>query len=189
MWKNVTIIVVLVGLLGWGIYSHQTKKQETEKSLKQTQQSNNASTAKIGLEKGNIAPDFTLQTVDGKTSKLSDYRGKKVILNFWATWCPPCKAEMPHMEAFYKENQDKGIGIVSVNLTTGETNPNNVPKFIKDYGLTFPVLLDANGEAGNLYQAFTIPTSYIIDTKGIIREKIVGPMDKETMKNLTSNIQ
>lgn len=188
MWKNIIIIVVLVGLLGWGVYNHQAKKQVTEKSLKQAQSTTNATNAKIGIEKGNLAPDFTLQTVDAKTEKLSDFRGKKVILNFWATWCPPCKAEMPHMEEFYKENHDKGITIVSVNLTTGETDPNNVPKFISDYGLTFPVLLDKQGEAGNLYQAFTIPTSYIIDTKGVIREKIVGPMNKETMEKLTSSI-
>lgn len=188
MWKNVVIIVVLVGLLGWGVYNHQAKKQESNKSMKQTQQSGTSSQTKIGIEKGNLAPDITLQTADGKDVKLSDYRGKKVILNFWATWCPPCKAEMPHMEEFYKENQDKGITVLAVNLTTGETDPNNVPKFIADYGLTFPVLMDKQGEAGNLYQAFTIPTSYIIDTNGIIREKIVGPMNKETMQNLTSNI-
>ncbi|XJZ28906.1 peroxiredoxin family protein [Bacillota bacterium Lsc_1132] len=187
MWKNIAIIVILMGLLGWGIYNHQAKKQVTEKSLKQTQQSSPAN-AKTGIEKGNLAPDFRLETADGKTAKLSDYRGKKVILNFWATWCPPCKAEMPHMEQFYKENHTKGIVVLAVNLTTSETDPRNVNKFIADYGLTFPVLLDKKGEVGNLYQAFTIPTSYIIDTKGVIREKIVGPMNKDTMQKLTSNI-
>ncbi len=188
MWKNVAIIVVLAGLLGWGIYTNQAKKQETEKTIRQSQQTSAAANVKTGIEKGNLAPDFSLETADGKTAKLSDYRGKKVILNFWASWCPPCKAEMPHMEAFYKEYHTKGVTVLAVNLTTSEKDPSDVSKFIADYGLTFPVLLDKKGEVGNLYQTLTIPTSYIIDTNGVIREKIVGPMNKDTMIQLTSNI-
>jgi peroxiredoxin len=154
-----------------------------------TQQASAASNSKGSVEKGEIAPDFTLQTVNGKSYKLSDFRGKKVLLNFFATWCPPCKGEMPHMEEFYKENKDNGVVVIAVDLTTGETDPNNIPKFIKNYGLTFPVLLDKQGDIGDIYQAFSIPTSYFINANGIIQDKMVGAMDKETMENLMSKIQ
>lgn len=115
--------------------------------------------------------------------------GKKVILNFWATWCPPCKAEMPHMQEFYVDQKGNKVEILAVNLTTAEKDSNNIGKFVNDYGLTFPILLDSNGEIGETYQAFSIPTSYIIDTKGIIRKKIVGPMDKEMMSELINSIE
>lgn len=137
------------------------------------------------LREGAVAPDFELSTLDGQKIKLSDYRGKKVILNFWATWCPPCKAEMPHMEKFYKENKDKNVEILAVNLTNMDKGIEEVKVFVKEYGLTFPIPLDEEGIAGTTYQAFTIPTSYILDEKGVITKKIVGPMDEKMMKELT----
>lgn len=141
------------------------------------------------VEKGNPAPDFTLTTLDGKEVKLSDYLGKKVILNFWATWCPPCKAEMPHMQNFYEKNKDKGIEILAVNLTSQDKGMEKIEEFVQEYGLSFPIPLDKDGEIGVLYQAFGIPTSYIIDSNGIITERIPGPMDEEMMENLTKNIE
>lgn len=137
------------------------------------------------LREGAEAPEFELTTLDGKAVKLSDYRGKKVILNFWATWCPPCKAEMPHMQNFYEENQDKGVEILAVNLTNMDKGMEDIKTFVKDYGLTFPIPLDEEGVAGTTYQAFTIPTSYILDENGVITKKIVGPMDENMMKELT----
>ncbi|MCL6573598.1 MAG: redoxin domain-containing protein [Bacillus sp. (in: Bacteria)] len=178
MLKNITIMAVLLGLLGWAIYDNQAKTQSTL----------NIENVQTGIQKGEKAADFSLKTVDGKDTKLSTYKGKKVILNFWATWCPPCKAEMPHMENFYEENQVNDVVILAVNLTAGETKQSNVLKFIKDYGLTFPVLMDTDGNVGNMYQAISIPTTYIIDTKGIIQQKIVGPMSKKTMETVISKI-
>jgi peroxiredoxin len=189
LWKNITIASLLLAMVIWGVYDFEAKKQETQKTIAPTAtEQANTTNSKSGVEKGEMAPDFTLQTINGKTYKLSNLRGKKVLLNFFATWCPPCKGEMPNMEEFYKENNDKDITVLAVNLTTGETDPNNIPKFISNYGLTFPVLLDKQGNIGDIYQAFSIPTSYFIDTKGIIREKMVGAMDKETMENYISNI-
>jgi thiol-disulfide isomerase/thioredoxin len=137
------------------------------------------------LREGAEAPEIELTTLDGEAVKLSDYRGKKVILNFWATWCPPCKAEMPHMQNFYEENQDKGVEILAVNLTNMDKGMEDIKTFVKDYGLTFPIPLDEEGVAGTTYQAFTIPTSYILDENGVITKKIVGPMDENMMKELT----
>ncbi|RFU69979.1 TlpA family protein disulfide reductase [Peribacillus saganii] len=132
-------------------------------------------------EVGSVPPDFHLTTLEGKTVKLSDFKGKKVILNFWATWCPPCKAEIPHMQRFYEKNKDKDVIILAVNLTSEENGQAAIEKFVKKYDLTFPILLDKEGQVGETYQTFTIPTSYIVDTQGVINKKIVGPMDEEMM--------
>ena len=146
-----------------------------------------STTAKV--KEGQPAPDFELTTIDGKTMKLSDYKGKKVILNFWATWCPPCKAEMPHMQNFYEKHQEEGVEIIAVNLTNIDHGKKGIKTFIQDYELTFAIPLDEEGLIGEQYQAFTIPTSYIIDTKGVIAKKIVGPMDEGMMKGLIGDIQ
>ncbi|MDQ0197922.1 peroxiredoxin family protein [Neobacillus ginsengisoli] len=181
-------IVLLIGLLGWAIFD-QNSKINTESHIEKPSISAISKDAeKLGIQKGNMAPDFKLTTINGDDAKLSNYKGKKVILNFWATWCPPCKAEMPNIEEYYKENKDKNVIVLAVNLTTAEKNKDNIQQFIKDHGLTFPVLLDEKGNAGNLYQAFTIPTSYFIDIKGIVQQKIVGPMSKETIETLVSKI-
>lgn len=191
MWKNVTIIILLLAMVVWGVYDFSAKKQKTQKAIAQTtteQVNNTASKSEGGLEIGNSAPDFTLQTIDGKSLKLSDLRGKKVLLNFFATWCPPCNGEMPDLETFYKENKNNDITVLSVTLTTSEQETKNISKFISKYSLTFPVVLDKQGDISNVYQVINIPTSYFIDTKGVIREKMVGAMNKETMGNLISKL-
>lgn len=181
--------VLLIGLVSWAIYENQSKS-ETESHLVKPPISAIAKDAekKFGIQKGKMAPDFDLATINGEPTKLSDYRGKIIILNFWASWCPPCKAEMPNIEKFYKENKGQNVIVLAVNLTSVERNKNDVQQFIKDNGLTFPVLLDEHGKVGNLYQTFTIPASYIINTKGIVQKKFVGPMSEDISEKLVSNI-
>lgn len=140
--------------------------------------------AVTGIAEGNMAPDFELGLASGETVKLSDYRGKKVILNFWATWCPPCKAEMPHMQKYYEKNKDNDMTILAVNLTALDKGRDAIDQFVKDYGLTFPIALDEKNKVGTEYQALTIPTSYIISPDGIITKKYVGPMDEDIMEKL-----
>ena len=136
--------------------------------------------ANKGTGKGDIAPEFTLTTLAGEEVSLSDYKGKKVVLNFWATWCPPCKAEMPHMQNYYEDMaEEANVEILAVNLTKGDYGIDKVSSFVDDYGLTFPIPLDEEGEIGDVYQAITIPTTYMIDTTGTIQNKIVVPMDEQ----------
>lgn len=145
---------------------------------------------KSGIEVNQMAPDFSLKTLDGKEAKLSDYRGQKVILNFWATWCPPCKAEIPHMEKYYKNHAKKDhVEILAVNLTKSDKDENYIKDFIKSYDMTYPVLLDAEGEQQKQYEIVTIPTTFIIDTKGVIQKKIVGPMDQNMMIKTIASIK
>ncbi|GAB3042840.1 redoxin domain-containing protein [Virgibacillus ainsalahensis] len=131
-----------------------------------------------GLEIGNTAPDFELTTTDGETVKLSDFRGERVMLNFWATWCPPCKEELPAMQEFY---EDKDVAILAINLTDTEINQKDIPKMTDEFGLTFPILLDNQGEVSTLYRIKPIPTSYMIDSEGVIQYKAFGALDYELM--------
>jgi peroxiredoxin len=136
-----------------------------------------------GLAPGERAPDFELATIDGKRVRLSDFQGQKVILNFWTSWCPPCRAEMPHMQNYHEEKAgDANTVILAVNLTDLDHGMDKIEGFIEDYGLTFIIPMDMDGEVGSTYQAAAIPTSYMIDTEGKVQHKIVGPMNEEMME-------
>jgi peroxiredoxin len=188
--KNIIIVIGLMGLIGWSIYDYITTKPEIlRQNIEEAVGPVDTNEFEVGVLEGNKAPDFELQSIDGKTIRLSEMVGKKVILNFWATWCPPCKAEMPHMQEFYKDQNMNGVEILAVNLTTAERNKNDIAPFVEEYGLTFPILLDSQGEIGQTYQAFSIPTTYIIDSSGVIQKKIIGPMDKEMMKELINSVK
>lgn len=143
-----------------------------------------------GLAKGETAPDFELTTLDGEAVKLSEYKGKKVILNFWATWCPPCRAEMPDMQKYYEQQaQGENVEILAVNLTTEDKGIDKITAFVEEFSLTFPIPMDTEGEIGDLYQAASIPTSYMIDTEGRVQNKIVGPMNEEMMEDFIENME
>lgn len=149
----------------------------------------NAPGAVIGLKKGNVPPNFVLTTLTGDVVKLSDYKGRKVILNFWATWCPPCKDEMPHMEKYYKKNKDlKNVEIIAVNMTS-EDRPETVRKFIDKHELTYLIPLDYKGVVMEEYQILTLPTTYIINTDGTIAHQIIGPLEEKQLEELVSNLE
>lgn len=131
-----------------------------------------------GIQVGNKAPDFEAVTLDGEKVRLSDYKGEKVLLNFWATWCPPCREEMPDLQKFY-ETQD--VAVLAVNLTDTEMSEKHVHAFMDEFEFTFPVLMDNRAEIAKLYRINPIPTSFMIDTDGMIQHKAFGPMDYETM--------
>lgn len=174
----------LAVLIGIAIYTFANENADSVSSLNNDQLGTDLiENPGSSLKKGQVAPDFTLNTLDGDVVQLSDYKGKKVIINFWATWCPPCKAEMPHMQNFYETYGDD-VEILAVNLTDKDSGLERIQQFVTDYELTFPIPLDEDGEIGTTYQAITIPTSYILTTEGTIQHKIVGPMDESMMEQL-----
>ncbi|WP_062104515.1 TlpA family protein disulfide reductase [Bacillus niameyensis] len=142
----------------------------------------------VGLNKGQIPPDIQLQTLSGDLFDLREYKGKTVILNFWATWCPPCRAEMPDMQKLNERYKDD-VAVVAVNLTSAEKNKDNIQKFIDEFKIDFTIPLDENGQVGNSFGAYAIPTSYIIDKDGIIQQKIIGPMTYEWMENEVNKLR
>jgi len=133
-------------------------------------------------QEGFLAPEFKLETPNGQSMALTDARGKAVLVNFWATWCPPCRAEMPTIEKVYQEYQDRGLVVLGVNSTIQDEPPQIVP-FINQYNITFPILLDVNGEASNLYELRSLPTSFFIGRDGVIKEVVVGgPMSEALLR-------
>jgi thiol-disulfide isomerase/thioredoxin len=134
--------------------------------------------AGLPVEQNGIRPiDFELFLLDGTRAKLADLRGRPVMLNFWATWCGPCRAEMPSMEAVYKRLKDRGFGILAVNV--GE-NSGQVSPFMGRYKLSFPVALDTTSQVSTRYGIQAIPTTYIIDKRGLIISRVVGSIDWNT---------
>ncbi|SFC42925.1 Peroxiredoxin [Bacillus sp. OV322] len=144
-------------------------------------------TGRIGLEAGDQAPDFELASFNGKKLKLSGFRGKTVILNFFTTWCPPCRSEIPEMQRFFQKNQNRDITILAINLTANDRSLAAVQDFVKNNNMTFPIALDKKGKIGSLYKVYTIPTSYILDKNGMIRNVMIGPMDEKKMAELTQD--
>jgi len=121
---------------------------------------------------GNLAPDFALENMQGEKVTLSQLRGKVVIVNFWATWCPPCKAEMPSMEVLHKTFESEGLVLLAVNVE--ENGRAQVEKFLKESPYSFPILLDNKAEVQKLYGVYQFPESFIIDRNGMIVRKVIG---------------
>ncbi|MDE3019046.1 MAG: TlpA family protein disulfide reductase [Nitrospirota bacterium] len=135
------------------------------------------------LTVGKVAPDFELPGLDEKPVRLSDYRGKVVFLNFWATWCKPCREEMPSMEVLYKNFEKDGLVILAVSIDR-VTTKKDIPPFVKGMNLTFPVLVDSWGQTDKRYKLMGVPETYIIDQEGVLREKVIGPRDWTVLDNL-----
>ena len=140
----------------------------------------------VGIEVGNLAPDFKLRDLNGEYLSLSDLRGSPVILNFWATWCGPCRIEMPHLQQIYEEWQDRGLVLLSINLR--ETS-DDVAEFMQTNNLSFPVLLDTDGSVAEEYRVTGIPPTFFIDIDGIIQASRVGSFpSKEAIEEHLSSI-
>lgn len=132
------------------------------------------------------APALTLSDIDGVQHSLSDYRGQVVLVNLWATWCPPCKAEMPNLQAFYSKYRDAGFTVIAVedgDLTV------DVIAFVKDYGLTFPVWLDPTYQAtDHAFKTPNLPSSYLIDRNGKVRLAWVGAISQGNLEKYIAPI-
>ncbi|WP_331492300.1 cytochrome c biogenesis protein/redoxin, partial [Clostridioides difficile] len=171
---------------------NSTDKEENSDGNDSQKDSNNENNDKGSNDEDRIKSiDFTLTDQYGKTHKLSDYEGKVVFLNFWATWCPPCKEEMPYIEQLYKDynknNDDVVIlGVASPNLGR-EGSREHVVNFLKDQSYTFPVVLDEDGALAYQYGINAFPTTFIIDKEGYVTKYIPGAMDKATMTSFIEN--
>ena len=125
-------------------------------------------------EVGKIAPEFTLTSLDGKQYRLGDLRGKVVFVNLWATWCPPCRKEMPSMVQLYDRFRDQGMEILAI---SEDHDMAALKEFVTKYGVTFPVLLDPGKKVYNLYRATGVPETHLINRRGMIEASVIGPFD------------
>ena len=130
---------------------------------------------------GRPAPGFTLPTLSGESATLSDYEGQVVLINLWATWCPPCKAEMPTLNAFYEAHREQGFVVLAVNNQEDATTIN---AYIQEKGFTFPVLLDPQAEMLDMYQVQGLPTTFIIDRSGQIQHVQIGEITEEQLNRI-----
>lgn len=133
---------------------------------------------------GHPAPDFSLTTLAGEPFALSDLRGTPVVLNFWATWCPPCRAELPELQAA-SERLAGQVAIIGVNQAEA---PADVRAFVAGFGLSFPMPLDVDAQASRLYAVRSLPTTFFIDRQGVIRRVQVGPVTEATLAQMLKTI-
>ncbi|HEY54365.1 MAG TPA: TlpA family protein disulfide reductase [Caldilineae bacterium] len=161
--RNLSFLIIAVLILGGGWIWFSRVTDAT------------AETARPAIPlPGHPAPDFALQTLDGQTLTLSDLTGQAVVLNFWASWCPPCRAEMPELEQAYQDNQNGGLVVLGVNQ--GEQQA-VAADFVQQFGLTFPVVLDQDLFASRIYKVNSLPTTFFIDRNGVIQDRVTGQMN------------
>ncbi len=117
------------------------------------------------------APNFAIHLPDGSAASLADYRGRPVILNFWATWCPPCRLEMPDLVRAYEAHKDEGLVILAIDDAEAH---DQVTAFVKEFGMTMPVIIDPQGDVMTAYKTNSLPSSFFIDRNGIVRVRWIG---------------
>jgi cytochrome c biogenesis protein CcmG, thiol:disulfide interchange protein DsbE len=131
------------------------------------------------------APALALPALDGSMMTLADLKGRVVLINVWASWCSPCRAEMPAIQAAYDQYREQGFTVLAVNL---QEDPTTVREFMREFNLTFPALLDRDGQASGLYRASALPSSYFIDRRGIVRTVYRGPMPRTVIDGIVQQL-
>lgn len=139
-----------------------------------------------GLPKvGEKAPNASLVDLDGKALSIADFKGRALIINFWATWCPPCRAEIPALDAVYQAYRDKGVEVLGIDY--GEDG-DTVKGFLRDIKISYRIALDPYEEAADRYRVAALPTSFFVDREGVIRAVHLGGMDRQTIESQLSKI-
>jgi peroxiredoxin len=164
-WVRRILLVAMIGLIGFAFYRMMGQG--------------------AAPEVGDSAPSFALTTLAGEKSRLADLQGKAVVLNFWATWCEPCRREMPAMQTMYEKYKEQGLEIVAVNMAETEIA---VSAFAQQYGFTFPIWMDKEQEAVQLYGIGPIPTTFFIDATGMIRQKATGSLELSQLEQYIRSI-
>lgn len=145
----------------------------------------NSDFSAIPVEVDFAVPELNLRGLDGKPVSLLDYRGKVVLVNLWATWCPPCREEMPTLQEFFEKYRDQGFTLIAINQ---EESRNIVRPFVEEFGLTFPVWLDENYLAQREFNTMSLPSSYVVDRNGRVRLMWIGGISKRNLEKFVPGI-
>jgi len=140
----------------------------------------------IGISIGEVAPDFEAQTLSGETIHLSDYRGKTILINVFASWCGPCQLEAPHLSQVYADSGFEDVEFIGLNLLE---SPAEVAAFKTEYGWEFPVILNQDGALTAIYKPLGLPTSWFIDPEGVIQYIHTGPVTQEMLIQVITDVQ
>ncbi|WP_298820311.1 peroxiredoxin family protein [Chloroflexus sp.] len=168
VWRDWLTIALIIAGIGWIVIS---RPPDTQPAL-------------VSPRPGFIAPDLTLPLTNGETLSLADMRGRVVVVNFWASWCGPCRAEMPAFERIYREERERGLTILAVN-STSQDDITAVNAMQREFGLSFPIALDRTGETANRYGIRMLPTTFIVDRNGIIRQVFFGgPLSEASLRSV-----
>jgi peroxiredoxin len=170
--RSVIVPVVIVAAIVGGLWWYQSRDDEDSAGGNQV-----AAGEDTAPEEGRLAPDFQLTALDGSTVRLTDLRGNPVVVNFWATWCEPCKEEMPDLADAAGRHQQEGLVVLGVNV---KEDAGSVGSFVEDFGIDFPILLDSNGFIQDRYRANRgLPMSFLIGSDGVIDDVFIGPVTGE----------
>lgn len=190
---RVAIAIIAVGILVVVILQlipsskHKTSIQSGLWLYPRQRGQHGASLPQVGLQQGELAPDFTLVTIDGHRVSLNKYRGQPMLLNFWMINCDGCRMEIPLMQNIYAREQQehKDLVILGVNVIDG---PVSTQQFVSQYGLTYPIARDTQATVGALYTLRGTPTSFFLDRQGIIRAKVEGALDETSLQQAIQTI-
>lgn len=162
-WLRLILLTVMVGLIGFALYRVMEEGRSEKPQV------------------GDLAPNFQLSSLDGKPVSLEQLKGKVVILNFWGSWCEPCRTEMPALTEIYRQYQQAGIEVVGINIAETDVT---AMQFVKQYKLNFPIWMDRNREVVDLYEIGPIPSTYFIDPTGKIVAVKEGPLQLNELQNI-----
>lgn len=196
-WLGFVLAIVVGFTLGWQFFRSPQPfpnpdpiPTSTDEPIPSTPESNviipvaGTLSSRLGqtIRVGSLAPDFTLLNLQGTPLSLNMFRGSVVLINFWTTWCPPCRLEMPALQLAYEKYRDQGFTVLGVNWTRVD-DLELVEPFTHELGLTFPIVLDASGEVSeDLYNIIGLPTSIFVGRDGTVREIFIGPLLIETLE-------
>ena len=170
IWKPL-LLIVIIAILGADLYFDARSNQDASSQV------NQLADLPVGTSTGELAPDFSGTTLDGETVRLSDLRGKTVLVNIFASWCGPCRAEAPHLvEVDNVLNED--VVFIGLNL---QENPHAIAGFKDDFGIEFPLVLNEDGRLTEIYKPIGLPTSWFIDPDGVVRYVHAGPMTSDIL--------
>jgi peroxiredoxin len=169
MWLRICLLVICMAVAG-----ELLRCEGEKKSNPGNKKSEVSETPKLmeSPQEGFLAPSFSLQDLSGKSVSLGDFKGKVVLLNFWASWCGPCRIEIPSLNRLYQLRKDKNFEILAVSVDRGSVS--KIASFVASNEMSFPVLVNPQGDVGSRYWVRAIPTSFLLDKKGVIRWKVVG---------------